>query len=273
MKKLIFIFLVLSLSFLSLNAQEFLDFTKSSAQQKRVLLVPFDPRIYLNDATAIMLRNDKSKPDELMQYFRYQFNLQLYNALIDSCSVVSLFTDNTRVDQEDINNLYSLISYELVLAMENAPEKIEENKKKSYFVRKKEEKEKERRLEETKDYNAKLHKGEIVSKRQTSQDMSLNIVFHQTQVLEEIAKRRNIDLFLFINQFEIHGNYGDPYLSGNAKAERSLKVHFSIFNTKGQMIHTSFGLTKFPFDLDDKQTLVELYFPELIRQIIHNINF
>ena len=37
-----------------------------------------------------------------------------------------------------------------------------------------------------------------------------------------------------------------PHLSGNTKAERNLKVHFSIYNTKGQMIHNSFGITKLP---------------------------
>lgn len=273
MRKIIFVFLVLNSSFFSLNAQEFLDFSNTAPSEKRILLVPFDPRIYVNDATAIMLKNERSNHDELMQYFRYQFNLQLHNAMMDSCSVVSLFSDNTRIDQEDINTLYSLISYELVLATKNAPENPEENKKKSFFAKKKEEKELQRRLEETKEYDARIHNGEIVSRRQTTQDMSLNIVFHQPEVLEEIANRRNVDLFLFINQFEIVGNYGDPYLSGNTKAERNLKVHFSIYNTKGQMIHNSFGITKLPFNLDDKQTVVELYFPEVIRQIIHNISF
>lgn len=273
MKKIIFSFLVLFCSLSNLYSQEFLDFNNSNFQQKRILLVPFDPRIYINDATAIMLKNEKFNHDELMQYFRYQFNLQLHNALMDSCTVVSLFTDNTRVDQEDINNIYSLISYELVLAMQNAPEVKEKQNKKGSFEKKREDKQKDKRLEETKEYNTKIQNGELVNKRQTTQDMSLNIVFHQPEALEEIAIRRDVNLFLFINQFEITGNYGDPYLSGNSKAERNLKVHFSLYNKKGQMVHTSFAITKLPFNLDDKQTVVDLYFPEVIRQIIHNINF
>lgn len=273
MKKIIFSFLVLFCSLSNLYSQEFLDFNNSNFQQKRILLVPFDPRIYINDATAIMLKNRKSSHDELMQYFRYQFNLQLHNALMDSCTVVSLFTDNTRVDQEDINNIYSLISYELVLAMQNAPEVKEKQNKKGSFEKKREDKQKDKRLEETKEYNTKIQNGELVNKRQTTQDMSLNIVFHQPEALEEIAIRRDVNLFLFINQFEITGNYGDPYLSGNSKAERNLKVHFSLYNKKGQMVHTSFAITKLPFNLDDKQIVVDLYFPEVIRQIIHNINF
>ncbi len=273
MKKIIFSFLVLFCSLSNLYSQEFLDFNNSNFQQKRILLVPFDPRIYINDATAIMLKNRKSSHDELMQYFRYQFNLQLHNALMDSCTVVSLFTDNTRVDQEDINNIYSLISYELVLAIQNAPEVKEKQNKKGSFEKKREDKQKDKRLEETKEYNTKIQNGELVNKRQTTQDMSLNIVFHQPEALEEIAIRRDVNLFLFINQFEITGNYGDPYLSGNSKAERNLKVHFSLYNKKGQMVHTSFAITKLPFNLDDKQTVVDLYFPEVIRQIIHNINF
>jgi len=256
-----------------LKSQEYLDFNTSEGDnQKRVLLVPFDPRIYYNDATAIIAAKSGDTHDEIMEYFRYQLNLQLYDALMDSCTIISLFSDNTRQDKEDINGLYSIISYELVQAMPNKQEDSEDEKK-GYFARKREEKEQLRRQAEISQYNTKIVDGETVGKRQPTHDMYLNIVFHQPEVLTEIANRRNVDYFLFINQFDIKGNYGDPYLSGNSKAERTIKVHFSIYNSQGNLIHGSFGENTIPFDLADKNEIAALYFPEVIRQIVNNISF
>jgi hypothetical protein len=267
---------VLLFSFLpfAIKAQIELDFKSAKFNRKKtVLVVPFDPRIYNNDATSLILKNDKMTHDELMQYFRYQFNLQLVNSLIDSCNVVSLFTDNTRVDQQDIDNLYSIISYEWKIAQPNRPENPESQKKKNYFERKKEEKEQQKRKQELENSRTRIQNGEIVVKPVRKDDHYLHIVFHQTEVLEEIARRRQIDYFIFINQFEIKGIYGDPYIAGNPKAERIFNVHFSIYNYKGNFIHGSYGQTKIPFNLDDKDEIVRNYFPEVIRQIIFNLRF
>lgn len=274
MKKFaLFLFIIITVPAAVLKSQEYLDFNTSKGDnQKRILLVPFDPRIYMNDATALIAAEDGSTHDEILEYFRYQFNLQLYDAMMDSCTIISLFSDNTRQDKEDINGLYSIISYELVKAMPNNPENPDKEKK-SYFAKKREEKEQQRRLDEISQYNTKIVDGEIVGKRQPTHDMYLNIVFHQPEVLAEIANRREVDYFLFINQFEIKGNYGDPYLTGNSKAERTIKVHFSIYNSQGKLIHGSFGENKIPFDLAEKEKISSLYFPEVIRQIVNNINF
>ena len=52
MKRIIQILLIL-ISCVSMSyGQEYLDFNSQYNRQKRVLLVPFDERIYFNDATA-----------------------------------------------------------------------------------------------------------------------------------------------------------------------------------------------------------------------------
>ncbi|MDD4150283.1 MAG: hypothetical protein PHE33_09660 [Bacteroidales bacterium] len=270
----IFLLLILTLiCSIGTYSQEYLDFNKSEDRTKRVLLVPFDSRIYYNDATAIMAKQSGETHDEIMMYFREQFNLQLYNAMIDSCVVVSLLTDNTRQAQEDISDLYSIISYELRLAMQNAPEHPDDIEKMNYFQRKRHEKNQQNKLQEIENSRTRIVNGEIVGKRQPVGDKYLHIVFHQPEVLSQIANRRNIDYFLFINQFDIKGNYNDPYLSGNSEAKRTIRVHFSLFNAEAKLMHGSFGTTEISFDLDDKKEVANLYFPEVIRQIVNNIKF
>ncbi|MBQ5458010.1 MAG: hypothetical protein IIT61_04745, partial [Bacteroidales bacterium] len=98
MKRIIQILLILISCVSMAYGQEYLDFNSRYNRQKRVLLVPFDERIYFNDATAEIAKRDGLTHDEIMEYFRYQLNLQLVNSLIDSCEVVDLFKDNTRED-------------------------------------------------------------------------------------------------------------------------------------------------------------------------------
>ncbi len=272
-KKILSLLIFLSIFIFQSNAQEYLDFNTSENRTKRVLLVPFDPRIYYNDASYLMAPKYNDTHDELMLYFREQFNNQLYAALMDSCQIVNLLTDNTREAQEDISGIYSSISYELRLAMQNAPEDPDEVKKMNYFQRRRHEKEQKRKQEEMENAKTRIVNGEIVGRKQKVNDKYLHIIFHQPDVLKEIALKRNIDYYLFINQFDIKGNYGDPYLSGNSKSKRNIKVHFSLFNSDGKLIHGSFGQNEIPFSLDDKKDVSNLYFPEIIRQIVNNIKF
>lgn len=273
-KTIITILSILGLLFSKqLAAQGEIEFTASPKKTKKILLVPFDPNIYFNDATEIIAKKDKLTHDEVLLYFREEFNKQLYNALMDSCFVTSLLqTANTRDAEEDINNVYSIISYELGLAMPNRPENNEE-KQQNFFTKRKERKEEERKKEEIRQSKTRVENGEIVGKRMSVEDKYLHIVLHQPEVLAEISRRRNVDYFLFINQFEIKGDYRDPYLSGNSKSQRIMKVHFSLFDSNGKLIHGGFGKNEIPFYLDDKREIVSLYFPEVIRQIIRNIDF
>ncbi len=191
MKRIIQILLILISCVSMAYGQEFLDFNSRYNRQKRVLVVPFDERIYFNDATAEIAKRDGLTHDEIMEYFRYQLNLQLVNSLIDSCEVVDLFKDNTREDEADISGLYTTMSYELRLAefeldTENMgalarkrAEKLEEARRKQ-------------REEEMKNARPGIQNGELVGRKQQTDDMYLHIIIGQPEVLKEIASRRKV---------------------------------------------------------------------------------
>ena len=263
--------LVFSVSLVS-NGQEYLDFNNQYNRQKRVLVVPFDERIYFNDATAEIARRDGLTHDEIMEYFRYQLNLHLVNSLADSCEIVDLMQDNTREAEADITGLYTTMSYELRLAefeldtenMSNLArkraEKIEEARRKQ-------------REEEMKNARPGMQNGELIGRKQNTDDMYLHIIIGQPEVLKEIASRRNVDYYLFINQFDIKTDYRDPYLSGQRNVYRIMRVHFSIYNTNGEFVSGNYASTKVPLYEDDKERIVNQYFPDIMRQIVKKIKF
>lgn len=272
MKRIIQILLVLISCVSMAYGQEYLDFNSRYNRQKRVLVVPFDERIYFNDATAEIAKRDGLTHDEIMEYFRYQLNLQLVNSLIDSCEVVDLFKDNTREDEADISGLYTTMSYELRLAefeldTENMgalarkrAEKLEEARRKQ-------------REEEMKNARPGIQNGELVGRKQQTDDMYLHIIIGQPEVLKEIASRRKVDYFLFVNQFDIKTDYRDPYISGQRNVQRLMRVHFSIYNSNGEFVSGNYASTKVPYYEDSKERIVNQYFPEIMRQILKKLKF
>ena len=272
MKRIIQILLIL-ISCVSMSyGQEFLDFNSRYNRQKRVLLVPFDERIYFNDATAEIAKRDGLTHDEIMEYFRYQLSLYITNALIDSCEVVDLLKDNTREAEADIFGLYTTMSYELRLAeFELETENMGALAKKR--AEKLEEARRKQREEEMKAARPGIQNGELVGRKQQTDDMYLHIIIGQPEVLKEIASRRKVDYFLFINQFDIKTDYRDPYISGQRNLQRLMRVHFSIYNTNGEFVSGNYASTRVPYYEDSKERIVNQYFPEIMRQILKKLKF
>ncbi|MBQ3832943.1 MAG: hypothetical protein II815_07190 [Bacteroidales bacterium] len=272
MKRIIQILLILISCVSMAYGQEYLDFNSRYNRQKRVLVVPFDERIYFNDATAEIAKRDGLTHDEIMEYFRYQLNLQLVNSLIDSCEVVDLFKDNTREDEADISGLYTTMSYELRLAefeldTENMGALARKRAEKLDEARRKQ------REEEMKNARPGIQNGELVGRKQQTDDMYLHIIIGQPEVLKEIASRRKVDYFLFVNQFDIKTDYRDPYISGQRNVQRLMRVHFSIYNSNGEFVSGNYASTKVPYYEDSKERIVNQYFPEIMRQILKKLKF
>lgn len=263
-------FLVIFFVIISFNSfsQLALEFSATPKTDKRIIIVPFDQRIYFNDATEIIAKKDDLSHEQIMEYFRFEINNQLAKALSDSCYVTNMLANPTTTEtKEEIENIFSIVSYEMAIVRPN--EYVTENEKKHLFKKKKTE---EKNCETGKISKTKIENGEIVTNRTTLDDKYLKIIFSDKKILEKIAAKYKADYFLFINQFEIKGDgYRDPYISGNKNAKRVIKIHFQIFDYSGHLVHGGFAENKIPFILDDKQEIINSYFPEIVRQIISNI--
>lgn len=251
-----------------LLAQPDISFSETK-HDSRVLIVPFDPQIYYNDASDIWAEANDMTPHELRSYLRHELNRRLHIALVDSCQTIDLLESYTKEARGNLDGLYSIISYELRRAMPNqlADDEPEKEGLMEKIFGKKEETYTDTVIE------TRVNNGEVRGRRYRTEDKYLHLVFHNPDFLPELADSRRIDQFLFINQLEIKGNYGDPYLSGSHSASRSIKVHFSLYNFKGELQHGSFAYANIPFHMKDVKKIVKTYFPSLIRQIINNIEY
>jgi hypothetical protein len=268
MKKILKIHLIclLLLSVFNGYAQFDIDMSPERSKQ-RILILPFDPAIYVNDASMMWSKANDMSHDEIRETLRSELNRRLHIAMIDSCESVDLLKSYTKDARNELLGLYTTVGYEMRRSMADKPEEPkEESGILSGFFQKK------------KTYTDTVVKtkridGEIQGKSYSTHDKYLHVIYNNPNFISELCKRRNLDKVLFVNQLEITGNYGDPYLSGNSKATRMIKVHYSIYNFNGRLLHGGHAATNIPFQLKDIDEVMKTYFPPIVRQIILNIDF
>ncbi len=268
MKKIALLFLILATGFVSkLYAQFDVDVSPERSKQ-RILILPFDPSIYVNDASMMWSDASDMSHDEIRDALREELNRRLHLGMIDSCESVDLLTSYTKEARNDLLGLYTTVRYELRRAMPDTPEEKEEDKGFLGGIFKPKEKEYTDTV-----VKARRQNGEIQGHRYSTHDKYLHVMFDNPDFIPELCRRRDLDKVLFVNQLEIVGNYGDPYMSGNAGATRIMKVHYSLYDYNGRLLYGGFAASEIPFHLDDIQDVMETYFPPIVRQIILNINF
>ncbi|MFO7878469.1 MAG: hypothetical protein ACQES0_07475 [Bacteroidota bacterium] len=266
LKTLILVAVVLTFAG-KLQAQENNRFFPDDYNQ-RILILPFDPSIYVNDASDMWVKNSDMNHDELKNYLRNQLNRRIQLALVDSCKPIDLTQSYTTEARNDLLGLYTTTAYEMRRAMPDKKEEGGENKFLGKFFEKRKEKKYTDSVVKT-----RRESGEIRGKRYNTNDKYLHVIYTNPDFIPELAKRRNLDKILFVNQLEIQGSYGNPYISGDGEASRLIKVHYSLYNKSGILLHGGFSSTTIPFRLNDVETVVEDYFPAIVRQIMLNIDF
>ena len=212
--------------------------------KQRILILPFDPSIYVNDASMMWSQHSGLSHEEIRDELRSELNRRLHIGMIDSCESVDLLTSYTKEARNDLLGLYTTVHYELRKAMPDVKEEAEEEQDDgplSKLFKKKE-----------KPYTdtvviARRHDGEIQGRRYPVHDKYLHVLFDNPDFIPELCRRRDLDKVLFVNQLEITGNYGDPYMSGNPGATRLLKVHYSLYNFNGRLLHGGFASVEIPF--------------------------
>ena len=249
------------------NAQDDSRFFPDDYDQ-RIMILPFDPSIYINDASELWIRNSDMDYQELKTYLRNQLNSRIHLALVDSCEPIDLMQDYTTEARNELLGLYTTVSYEMRRAMPDEKEEDEGEKFLGRFF----EKRKEKNYTDTV-VKTRREAGEVRGKRYNTSDKYLHVIYQNPDFIPELAKRRNLDKILFVNQLEIQGRYGNPYISGDGESRRMIKVHYSLYDSQGKLLHGGFSSVTIPFNLNDVETVIKDYFPAIVRQMMLNIDF
>lgn len=227
---------------------------------KSVLLVPFDPKLYLSEADMQIGKASKKTFHEIRDYFRNNLMAYLlmdmtrfYDAktLLSSSSTMS-----TESYDEDLQMIYSILNYKYEKPIKPDIDGAENSK-----TAKKDTTENGIMNGQIVADNNRSHTGEYI-----------NIVTSDSNIFPYLCNKYHVDYVLFINQLDIRLILPENENYTPLKLNKEIKIHYSVFDREGKQIAGNYASTIVPAEENDIQSITKTYFPKITLQIQTDIS-
>lgn len=232
------------------------SFAQNQAEKQEfnsVMIIPFEPNMYFSDADDALAKYNEKTVKEVRTMFRYGLNVNLNARILSLYQTRPLLTDTTHGAKEDLYAIYKGISYFKDKSMPNLTvneqqHKLTGNAEKKPLLRKTKEEEtinahttSKLRLEESKDY--------------------MNVKISNPEMLTFLHRKYGTELFVFINQFDLVTNYEHCLDRSTNTFERDIRIHFSIFDSKGKQLAGDMAIARFASNTNNIMEIMRSNFP------------
>lgn len=236
----------------------------SSPAGRTTIVVPFNPQLYNNQDSRMMCEKSEMTYGQLGNYVRTSFDSALTSYLKDSINVVNLISNTTTGTSSDVEKIYSVSKYSYT----DRPEPLEKKTKYDMMRSKIPARFKKPTPEEKKNG---IKNGEVVSHKVDNSNRFMNVQFEDQEFINSVIMKYGAKYFLFINQFEILGDYSDPYKVAEKTYTRTIKVHYSIFSADGNFITGDFATGEFFAYENDIEEIAKKHFTPIAKKIARKI--
>lgn len=211
------------------------------------LVIPFEPKLYMSEIDQNVSKESKLNAKQIRYAFRSGLDYMVVAEFKKMYSVVSLMSDTSHslLDQRYI---YESIGYKYeVVPAENGTIQ------------------KDNLAESDKVKNGQLT---VVT---NDQRKFMNTKITNPNLLPVLHKKYGADVFIFINELDIKlsaDNSGRT--NGNGSYERTVAVHYSIYDVNGNLLNAGLVAKNFPSATNDVKKIVNGYFNEVAGTMYHN---
>jgi len=243
MRKTVLLILLVLVSVIS-NAQD-------SASTK-ILLLPFNPDMYLSDIEQDIIQNTKMNPEAYRAYFRRALDSKIQGELKSYRPTVSLMGDQEGDDKKELREFYAQAGYSYMEPVGKGVGKVSE-KKKSLFDKK------------TTEEKAPLY----ITTR--GDDKFLNAAVTNNEFFKGLLVANGCNYVVSINQFEFKTNYSACIDLSRKLYRRELIIHYSIWNANAKLISGNFLVVYFPSDVNKPQEVVEKTYKSIAEALLQQV--
>jgi len=233
------------------------------AQLKSVMLVPFDSKLFNNQESEFMLEDSDMSYEQSIQFFTTSLDEHLTRAVKDTMRIHSLLRTYTTDAYSDIDIVHQQADYVLT----ERPQSISEKKDLSAFQNAK------NRFKKRKKSTQRVAPpdGEVVSEKEDNSNKFLSVKFVDPQVFIDLIRNYNVDYVVFITQFEILGDYSNPYAVAQQSYLRTIRVHYAIFDESGKFVYGDYETKTFSASHNNISEVCSQNFPEIARKIMRRV--
>lgn len=256
MLKKIVLSILLGVSFLGSIAQAPAEPAgeKDSLIYKTILIVPFNPKLYLSDIDKDILAGSNIGFKELVNLYRSELTTKLRAKLSKQYSVTYMQSRKDKDTIDDLNFTYSSIGYNY----EPVPEIKGKAKQNISGIFKKKE---ARKAPEQADNDGQLH--DNTDRR----PKYMATVITNKNYLPYLQKKYNADYIIFINQFETKTDVSDYSALGRDQNKRIIKVHYTCLDKSGERVCSNIAEETFESEMNNANEIIKSKFPLLAGKI------
>lgn len=258
MKKSLFIlFCFIGLNMFAQHTTTGDDIEKTSATAPKVLLIPFESRMYISDIDKNLAAKNEMNYKQIREKFRSALDQNIYIKLKKEFSPISFYTFNPEEASKELSYIYNSIGYKY----EIMPVDDDSDKKNNLFSKfKKGKKEKKEGIVE----------GEIVSEiDNTEKYMKTNI--SNKNLITTLNKSYQTSFYIFINELDIRKSAENVYESSNDNFKREVKVHYTILDKSSKIISSGAIKSSFDSGQNDIEKIIKSTFPEVATKILEKL--
>lgn len=238
------------------------DSLNAKAEKGRTyLLVPFENKMYVSDIDKKIYESEGLTTTEIRTKFQAALDQNLFISAKEN-GLVPLSFYIMEVDaQKELSYIYSSIGYKYEV-LPNEEKKQEEetvaDKLKNRF-KAKEEKQSQPQSNTT--------NGEVTTKRITEERYMQTTVTNEN-LFTTLKTTYQIDGVIFINQIDVLNNIAND---GSGKLNRMLKIHYTIYDTNGNIIQSGAEKTYFASNVNTTDKISKTAIAEAAQKIIDKI--
>ena len=235
--------------------------TAAYKTKSRIMVIPFDPYLYFSDADdEIAAHSHVSRPD-----VRYAFRGRL-DALLkpQGYETIHMLGDIYRDSVNELRNVYKTLhySYQDNKSSRYNPQPVVQVKKKETAL--------EWAMRQKEKLNISAPESEAVK---VAQDDSKHygVEIKDSTFFDYFNTVYAIDYYVFINQFEVKTNYENCLDRAAWNYERDFFVHYSIYNSKGELLSGNKIKVPYESNINDLQRIVKDNVPSMAKRVLADL--
>lgn len=225
-----------------------------------VLIIPFEPRLYISDIDNQIARNNEMNYQEIKAKFRAALDQNLFITLKPYFSPLSFYTLTEEEARTELSYIYNSIGYKYEVLEKEEEEETKGKKLLNKF--KKKDKEEEY-------LDAGITNGQIVS-QVDNREKYMKTVISNDELLPTLNKKYQAEYYIFINELDIKRGVETQYMNNVEQEDRTVKVHYTIYNNK-EVVNSGAVITKLKANENDINKIIKSQFGVIAEQIVNKI--